>query len=113
MSGYYVRLAKANNDEFINVKRRVVVVGGGGWGEARKATRVHMWSTTTIFFINNRRKGDIKNRKRRDSRSSEGIFMQNETILIYVDVAEHCQWRKRVKIYVVRTCAAKIVSNEP
>lgn len=31
MQGYYVRLAKANNDEFINVKREKR--NGLGWGE--------------------------------------------------------------------------------
>lgn len=96
MLGYYVRLAKANNDEFINVKRRVV---GGG---RQKATPACICEAQQQYFL--LITGDIKNRKRRDSRSSEGIFMQNETILIYVDVAEQCQWRKRVKIYVARTC---------
>lgn len=74
MSGYYVRLAKANNDEFINVKRRVVVVGGGGWGRRRRQPACTCEAQQQYFLLITA-KGDIKNRKRRETRAQVKEFL--------------------------------------
>lgn len=88
MRGYCVRLAKANNDEFINVS-------SGAWrwrNERQPACRHACRSNNGDIFINivhtqcfERHK---KSQTTRLAREWRNLCKNNETILIYVDVVE-------------------------
>lgn len=88
MRGYCVRLAKANNDEFINVT-------SGAWrwrNERQPACRHACRSNNGDIFINivhtqcfERHK---KSQTTRLAREWRNLCKNNETILIYVDVVE-------------------------
>lgn len=96
MRGYYVRLARANNDEFINVRR----------GARARSSREQ--SQRQYFLLKSYTQRDIKSRKRRDSLSCERIHAKYRNIPNLWE----CRWAvlenkrrelKELKIYVIFT----------